>query len=176
MKPAVLPPLEQRHSPNQSSRLGMPVSMIVLHSTEGAYAGAVDWLCNPASQVSAHLVLREDGGEATQLVPYGEKAWHVAAYNPFSIGLECAGFSGRLPSGQLRVAARIVAFLLHKHGLPARYVGARVWLKGWSLHQALGVQGGGHHDPGFSLWRRLWFGALVRHELRRGGFRTTWGL
>lgn len=154
----------------------MPVTMIVLHSTEGAYAGAVDWLCNPQAQASAHLVLQEDGGEATQLVPYGDKAWHVAAYNPFSIGLECAGFAGKLPAGQLRVAARIVAFLLHKHQLPARYIGGRVTRKGWSLHQALGVQGGGHHDPGFTLWRRLWFGALVRYEKVRGGFRAEWGI
>lgn len=172
----VLPPLLQRHSPNFSSRMGMTVTMIVVHSTEGAYAGAVDWLCNPQAQASAHLVLREDGREATQLVPYADKAWHVAAYNPFSIGLECAGFAGKLPAGQLRVAARIVSFLLHKHGLPARYIGGNVDRKGWSLHQALGVQGGGHHDPGFSLWRRLWFGALVRYEAVRGGFRADWGI
>lgn len=170
----VLPALRQKHSPNRSSRHGAKVTLIVVHSTEGAYSGAVSWLCKAQSQASAHIVVKEDGREATQLVLLSEKAWHVAAYNSFSVGIECAGHSGKLPDAQLRVVARIVAYLLHRYGLPARYVGGNVAKSGWTLHQALGVNGGGHHDPGFSTARRIAFGALVRWELARGGFRKSW--
>jgi len=170
----VLPPLKRKVSPNVSSRRGARVSLIVVHSTEGAYEGAVSWLCNPQAQASAHLVLREDGGEATQLVPFAEKAWHVADYNGFAVGLECAGFSGKLPDQQLRVAARIVAALLHRFDLPARYVGGDVGKAGFSFHQDLGLAGGGHHDPGLHGLRKWQFVALVKWEARRGGFRP-WG-
>ena len=175
-KGTILPVLLQRTSPNKSSRNKSETWLVVVHSTEGAYPGACSWLCNPKAQASAHLVLREDGLQATQLVPLAEKAWHVAAYNEFSIGLECAGFAGKLPDAQLRVAARIVAGLLKSHGLPARYVGGNVSKPGFTFHQDLGAAGGGHHDPGLTGLRKWQFVALVKWEFKRGGFRPVWAL
>jgi hypothetical protein len=175
----VLPPLFYRESPNQSARTGK-VRTVVVHDTEGSYAGSVAWLCNSKAAASAHLVLREDGLEATQLVPWDRRAWHCAAYNDQTIGLEMAGLAkAGFADGQLRRAARIVAYFLHLYGLPATHVkpdAAGRLGRGWTLHQDLGQLGGGHHDPGFSRWRSLWFGALVRHELARGGFRKNWGV
>jgi N-acetyl-anhydromuramyl-L-alanine amidase AmpD len=168
-----LPKLVQKSSPNFSAR-STTIDLVVLHDTEGGYAGAVSWLCNPKAQASAHVVLREDGLEATQLVPYAQKAWACEAYNSQSLNLEMAGFAAKgYPAFQLRVAARIVAFWCRLYKIPARYSqGNR---SGVTFHQDLGVIGGGHHDPGFSLAKKLWFVALVKLELRRGGFLARWG-
>ena len=175
----VLPALYARHSPNQSPRRS-DVRTVVLHDTEGAYEGAVSWLCNPAARASAHVVLREDGLEATQLVPYDMKAWACMGYNGQSINVEMAGLASKgYGDEELRVAARVVAFFLHKYSLPASHVkpdlSGRLG-RGWSLHQDLGPIGGGHHDPGFSPAKAWWFGRLVAQELARGGFRRAWGV
>src|SRR4051794_9107606 len=119
----VLPSIVQRRSPNQSGRHGTPVDLLVWHETAGAYAGSVNWLCNPAAQASAHLVVREDGGEVTQLVPLAQKAWHAAAFNPRSVGVEHANITrkGYATREQLEVSARIFGWLcLHLH-VPPRW-------------------------------------------------------
>lgn len=64
----------QKQSPNKMSRQGWKPDMIVSHITEGSYAGAVSWLCNPKSQASAHFVVSKKG-EITQLVDIREAAW-----------------------------------------------------------------------------------------------------
>lgn len=48
--------------------------MIVCHITDGAYNGAVSWLCNPDSGASAHFVVARDG-RITQLVDLTDTAW-----------------------------------------------------------------------------------------------------
>ena len=175
-----LPPIKYLPTGNQSSREGSPVSLVVVHDTEGSYQGSLSWLRNPGAQASAHLVLKEDGSEATQLVPWSRKAWHAMAFNRFSIGLEMAGIAKRgFRDAELRRAARIVAFFLRKHGLPPRHVrpNKRGEIgRGFTLHQDLGVAGGGHHDPGFSRSQSLAFDALVAFEYQRGGFREHWGV
>lgn len=65
---------ERRQSPNHSSRGGWKPDMICFHITEGSYAGAVNWLCNSASEASAHFVIAQDGRIA-QLVDLKESAW-----------------------------------------------------------------------------------------------------
>ena len=54
-------PAVWRASPNYNSR-PMGVRMVVIHTCESSYAGCWSWLTNPSSQVSAHYVVREDGG------------------------------------------------------------------------------------------------------------------
>src|SRR5437762_14089661 len=105
MSAVVLPPLVQHKSPNRSSRHGQRIDLLVWHETAGAYSGSVSWLCNPKADASAHLVIREDGGECSQLVPLAEKAWHAAAYNPRSVGVEHANVTakGYATDSQLRV-------------------------------------------------------------------------
>lgn len=177
-KPVVLPPLKEVPSPNYSTR-SAPISLVVLHDTEGAYEGAVSWFSESRSQVSAHIVLKEDGSEATQCVRYAEKAWACVDYNSASINIEMAGEASKgYGSEQLAVAARIVAFFLKKYDLPCEYVvpsSSGAIGKGWTLHQDLGVAGGGHHDPGFSPAQIKTFGEAVTAEYKRGGFRPTWG-
>lgn len=66
--------ITKKNSPNKMSRRGWKPDMIVNHITEGSYAGAVSWLCNPKSGASAHFVISRKG-EITQLVDIREAAW-----------------------------------------------------------------------------------------------------
>ena len=81
--------------------------MLILHYTGMSDAGeALQWLCNPASQVSSHYFVFENG-HVLQLVPEGRRAWHAGAshwageadINSCSIGIEIAnpGHPGGLP-------------------------------------------------------------------------------
>lgn len=143
----VLPPLKQIASPNFSSRGGRAIDLIVIHDCEGGYASAISWFGQTASQVSAHIVLREDGLEAVQMVAFSNKAWHAVAFNPRSIGIEMAGFAAKGFSGaEWQAEAGIVAYLLHKYGLPCRWA-ANGQGEGFCSHYDLGAAGGGHHDP-----------------------------
>jgi N-acetyl-anhydromuramyl-L-alanine amidase AmpD len=66
--------ITKKISPNKSGRGGVVPDIIVDHITDGTYASAVNWLCDPASQVSAHFVIAQDG-RVTQLVDVADKAW-----------------------------------------------------------------------------------------------------
>lgn len=58
-------------------------------------SGAIDWLCKPEAEVSAHYVIARDG-TVTQLVPEDLRAWHAGRgawggctdVNSASIGIE----------------------------------------------------------------------------------------
>jgi N-acetylmuramoyl-L-alanine amidase len=89
----------RRHpSPNHNERKGKPIDSIVLHYTgmESADA-ALDLLCDPIHQVSCHYLVSADG-EAFQLVPESQRAWHAGRgtwagetdMNARSIGIEMA--------------------------------------------------------------------------------------
>ncbi len=79
-------------SPNYSSRSGSAIREAVIHTTQGSYAGSISWLRNPASQASAHYVVRSSDGQITQLVRESDKAWHARSHNPYSLGIEHEGF------------------------------------------------------------------------------------
>ncbi len=67
--------IEQRVSPNKNAgRSGWKPDIIVCHITDGSYAGAVSWLCNKDSGVSAHFVVSKNG-DVVQLVPLTDTAW-----------------------------------------------------------------------------------------------------
>ena len=82
-------------SPNWNERK-LPISMVVLHYTGmPSAAEALARLIDPASEVSAHYFIDEDG-TVTRLVPEDKRAWHAGrAYwrgitdvNSASIGIE----------------------------------------------------------------------------------------
>ncbi len=68
---------------------------IVLHATVGDATPSLNWLTNPASQVSCHYLIDRDG-TIYQLVAEEERAWHagpsfyngLSDWNNFSIGIE----------------------------------------------------------------------------------------
>lgn len=73
--------------------------------------GVVNWLCNPASQVSAHYVASEN--QVVQLVREADAAWHARQANPFSIGIE---INPNTSETTYRTVAQIVRELRQKYG------------------------------------------------------------
>ena len=169
-----LPPITYKHGPSQSYRVhgDDAVDLIIVHSPEGSYKGTVDFLQRPVG-VSYHVLLSEDGSEATQFVAWSRKAWHAKAHNSRSEGIALADYASKIrafsPGG--RKLARVVAFRLHKRGLPP------VWRRkgeiggGFCRHADLQSD---RRDP-MSLSRWLAFVALVKFQYRIGGFRKSWG-
>jgi hypothetical protein len=169
-----LPPLKWAPSPNFSTRHGARVDLLVLHDTEGGYAGAISWFKNPKSQVSAHFVIKEDGAEATQMVDLADKAWHAKAFNPRSIGFEMAGIAAKgFGEPEWAAAASIFAFHLHHLQIPNRWARAGVG-PGFCSHFDLGVAGGGHRDP--TVDPKVWqhFVDLVTQQYDKAAFPPIW--
>lgn len=82
-------------SPNHGERT-LPISMVVIHYTEmKPVETALARMCDPASSVSAHYCITEEG-EVIRLVPEDRRAWHAGAsywrgipdVNSASIGIE----------------------------------------------------------------------------------------
>lgn len=82
-------------SPNFNDR-ALPIEMVVLHYTEmKPVETALERLCDPEAQVSAHYLISEEG-EVTRLVPEEKRAWHAGLsywrghkdVNSASIGIE----------------------------------------------------------------------------------------
>ena len=91
------PDADIRVSPNFGPRRDVAqADMIVLHYT-GMESGdaAESWLCNPASEVSSHYIVHEDG-RIVQMVREADRAWHagksswrgVTDINSRSVGIE----------------------------------------------------------------------------------------
>jgi len=85
----------ERPSPNWNERT-LPINMVVLHYTEmKPVDAALDRLCDPEAEVSAHYLISEEG-LVTRLVPEEKRAWHAGAsywrghkdVNSASIGIE----------------------------------------------------------------------------------------
>ena len=64
------------------------VSAVVIHYTEGSYAGCISWFKNCDASVSAHYVIRSADGQITQMVREADKAWHARTANGYTIGIE----------------------------------------------------------------------------------------
>jgi hypothetical protein len=177
-KPIVLPPLTIKNSPNQSARSGELEHLVVVHDPEGYYKSTISFIMTPAAQVSYHVLLKGDGSEATQLVPWDRKAWSCAAFNSVSDNVSIEGFAGKKYNELgLKVLARIVAFRLKERNLPPTFLPASKVLKGkgFTFHSELGIAGGGHHDPGFDAATKRRFIGYVKKEFKRGNFRKEWG-
>lgn len=64
------------------------VSAVVIHYTEGSYAGCISWFQNCDAEVSAHYVIRSFDGQVAQMVREKDKAWHARTANGYTIGVE----------------------------------------------------------------------------------------
>lgn len=127
-----------RPSPNYNSRNGSAISLVVIHSCEGAYSGCWGWLRNTQAQASAHYVVNESGSEVSQLVHESDRAWHVAAAyqcanagnsqcnkngvstNNFSVGIEHAGFASQASwsNGIIEKSAALTCSITKRHNVP----------------------------------------------------------
>lgn len=112
-------------TPNQSDRNfgSSPVRIIVCHTPEGSYSSTVDWIMNPDSEVSYHLLINKEGTEATQFVPYTKKAWHALSYNSLSDGISVADYARLFDLSQQGVheMAKVVASRLVVRGVPCQW-------------------------------------------------------
>ena len=117
-------------SPNWNERLE-PVSMLVLHYT-GMQTGAeaLERMCDPAAEVSAHYMVEEDG-TVFRLVPEEKRAWHAGRsfwrgetdVNSASIGIELVNPGhewGYRPftEPQMESLLPLLSDILKRHNIP----------------------------------------------------------
>ena len=109
-------------SPNYSLN-GLPKpKYIVIHVTEGDFAGSVSWLKSKVSQASSHYIIRSSDGLIKQLVNEKDKAWHARCWNGVSIGIEHEGFVARpekyFTDAMYSSSAKLVRYLADKYAIP----------------------------------------------------------
>ncbi|MEV4557082.1 N-acetylmuramoyl-L-alanine amidase [Kitasatospora sp. NPDC049285] len=105
---------------------GDQIEYIVIHDTEGGFDGSVNTFKNPATQASAHYIVRANDGHVTQMVNDKNIAWHAGnkTVNMHSIGVEHEGYAfptGTQPwySEQLyQSSATLVRYLAEKYQVP----------------------------------------------------------
>lgn len=136
-----------RNSPNFTpgskavATFGLPSTFdsIVIHhwgdpATNPRFDSVVNWLCNPASGVSAHYVI--EANRVACLVELYDIAWHAgSAYgNVSSLGLE---LNPRASEGDYQTAAEVIAELWRVYGvktlLPHRHFASTACPGNWSL-------------------------------------------
>ncbi len=127
-----------RPSPNHGPRAdGAGVELLILHYTGmPTAASALDRLCDPAAQVSAHYTVDEDGTVYAH-VPEDRRAWHAGVsswrgrgdVNSRSIGVEIVNpgheFGYRpYPAVQMRAVVDLCRAIVGRHGIaPADVIG-----------------------------------------------------
>ncbi len=123
-------------SPNHGGReAGARPSMLILHYTGMPdAAAALAWLASPASQVSCHYFVFEDG-RVVQMVSEARRAWHAGRsswrgledINSHSIGVEIANPGHQwgyrpFPDVQLEAVAALGKDLVDRWGIPRERV------------------------------------------------------
>jgi hypothetical protein len=100
-----------------------PIDTIVIHETQGSYAGTVNWFADPRADASAHFVIRSSDGAITQMVHEKDIAWHAGNWdvNTRSIGIEHEGYVGDCSWNTYAMyssSAELVAHLAARYGIP----------------------------------------------------------
>ncbi len=128
--------IEFCESPNFGERVdGISPDLLLLHYTNMASAeAAIEWLCNPESQVSCHYLVAEDGN-ITQMVDEEHRAWHAGAacwkgardINSCSIGIELANVGPDFgypdfPEIQMLAVETLCHDILSRHNIPPERV------------------------------------------------------
>lgn len=131
------------------------IDRIVVHTTQGSYAGTISWFKNPSSQVSAHYVIRSSDGQITQMVREKDIGWHVRNANSRSIGIEHEGWVND-PSwytdAMYRASAALTKNIAERRGIPKD----RTHIVGH-----VEVPGNDHTDPG-PHWNWTYYMSLVK--------------
>ncbi|GAA4443983.1 hypothetical protein GCM10023148_50980 [Actinokineospora soli] len=98
------------------------VDYIVIHDTEGSYAGTISAVQDP-TYVSWHYTLRSSDGHVAQHVPTKDVAWHAGNWyvNAKAIGVEHEGFAAQgtwYTEAMYRASAKLVKYLATRYGVP----------------------------------------------------------
>jgi len=154
--PALWAPADPGNYTVASRESDFPINYVVIHTTQGSYAGTINWFQNPAANVSAHYVIRSSDGQITQMVREKDIAFHAGnwTYNTQSIGIEHEGFVDN-PSwytdAMYRASAALTRNICLKYGIPmtrSRIIGH------------FEVPGATHTDPGPN-WNWTFYMQLV---------------
>lgn len=124
--------IRDRASPNYASRGEPPrIDMLVIHYTGMRSAeAAIERLCDPATRVSAHYVV-EENGTIWRLVPEARRAFHAGAscwederdLNAVSLGIEIVnpghewGYR-RFPDAQMTSVELLCRELISRYSIP----------------------------------------------------------
>ncbi|MGA4727500.1 N-acetylmuramoyl-L-alanine amidase [Micromonospora taraxaci] len=130
------------------------ITTVVVHVTQGSYAGTVSWFQNPSAGVSAHYVVKSSNGEITQMVREGDTAYHARSANPYAVGIEHEGFVDNpawFTDAMYRSSAALTRYLCDKYGLPK----TRAAIRGHNE-----MPGNDHTDPGPN-WNWNYYISLV---------------
>ncbi|MFE7125510.1 peptidoglycan-binding protein [Streptomyces sp. NPDC057617] len=147
---------------NYSAGRSASISTVVVHVTQGSYAGTISWFQNPSSKVSAHYVVRSSDGAITQMVRDSDTAYHARSANSSSLGIEHEGFIADpswFTDAMYRSSAALTKYLCERYGIPkdrAHVVG----------HAE--VPGNDHTDPGPN-WNWTYYMQLVGGSSGGGG-------
>ena len=103
--------------------LSGPINMVVIHVTDGSYAGTLQWFRNPRAHATTHYVIRSSDGDVTQMVREKDEAWHSGNgdVNDRSIGIEHEGFTNTcswMTDAMYRSSAQLSAYLAIKYLIP----------------------------------------------------------
>ncbi|WP_098012190.1 peptidoglycan-binding protein [Streptomyces sp. sk226] len=97
------------------------VDKVVIHTTQGSYAGSISWYQNPSAKVSAHYTIRSSDGEVTQSVREKDTAWHAGSTNSSSVGIEHEGYVDNpawYTEAMYRSSAALTKHLTARYGIP----------------------------------------------------------
>ncbi|MFD7325590.1 N-acetylmuramoyl-L-alanine amidase [Streptomyces sp. NPDC059875] len=123
--PAEVPSTGQRNytlAPRPAG--GVDIRQIIVHDTEGSYAGTIAAFQSATAKGSAHYLIRASDGLVTQMVENKNIAWHAGNWtvNSHAIGVEHEGYAIRAGSWytepQYESSAALVKFLAAKYGIP----------------------------------------------------------
>ncbi|UNZ19137.1 transglycosylase SLT domain-containing protein [Streptomyces sp. 891-h] len=97
------------------------IDKIVVHVTQGSYAGTISWFQNPEAQVSSHYVVRSKDGAVTQMVRDADTAYHARSANASALGIEHEGYvddPSWFTDSMYRSSAKLTRHLADKHSVP----------------------------------------------------------
>ncbi|CAN5636078.1 hypothetical protein BH24ACT22_BH24ACT22_14490 [soil metagenome] len=134
-----------------------PINKIIIHVTQGSWAGAINWFKDSRAGTSAHYTVRSDDGKIGQSVREKNIAYHAGNwnYNVTSVGIEHEGYvseSKWFTDSMYRSSARLTAYLCKKYRIKI------------SRNNIIGhneVPGATHTDPG-SNWNWTKYMRLVK--------------
>ena len=117
-------------TPNKQSNRIKPEA-IVLHHSDGSYLGGCEWIANPVSKVSYHVLIARDG-RRTVFCNDTDRAWHAGVsswqgrkdLNSWSLGVSWEGNTYTTPLGEDAMASAIeyLAPRMKKWGIPLNLV------------------------------------------------------
>ncbi|WP_411089707.1 N-acetylmuramoyl-L-alanine amidase [Streptomyces sp. 061-3] len=97
------------------------IDKVIIHVTQGSYAGSIKWFQDPTAEVSAHYVVRSSDGQITQTVRDSDTAYHAKQANASALGIEHEGYiddPSWFTDTMYRASAALTRALCDKYGIP----------------------------------------------------------